>query len=165
MLNNGINKNKEVIEEHNKEIDNLKKNVNDLEIKSKQFKNELDQMRVKVEDFNIYDLLKDGGDSNLDAAKVLIMSLEKKVFKKFEQNDEKQKNLDEEMFKHKNDVKQINEYIDNLKRKLENENLNDDILNQFNEFKDDINERLKNININTNIENDSSPKENQILKK
>ena len=161
MLNNGINKNKEVIEEHNKEIDNLKKNVNDLEIKSKQFKNELDQMRVKVEDFNIYDLLKDGGDSNLDAAKVLIMSLEKKVFKKFEQNDEKQKNLDEEMFKHKNDVKQINEYIDNLKRKFENENLNDDILNQFNEFKDEINERLKNININTNIENDSSPKENE----
>ena len=161
MLNNGINKNKEVIEEHNKEIDNLKKNVNDLEIKSKQFKNELDQMRVKVEDFNIYDLIKDGGDGNLDAAKVLIMSLEKKVFKKFEQNDEKQKNLDEEMFKHKNDVKQINEYIDNLKRKFENENLNDDILNQFNEFKDDINERLKNININTNIENDSSPKENE----
>ena len=161
MLNNGINKNKEVIEEHNKEIDNLKKNVNDLEIKSKQFKNELDQMRVKVEDFNIYDLLKDGGDSNLDAAKVLIMSLEKKVFKKFEQNDEKQKNLDEEMFKHKNDVKQINEYLDYLKRKFENENLNDDILNQFNEFKDEINERLKNININTNIENDSSPKENE----
>ena len=161
MLNNGINKNKEVIEEHNKEIDNLKKNVNDLEIKSKQFKNELDQMRVKVEDFNIYDLIKDGGDGNLDAAKVLIMSLEKKVFKKFEQNDEKQKNLDEEMFKQKNDVKQINEYIDYLKRKFENENLNDDILNQFNEFKDEINERLKNININTNIENDSSPKENE----
>ena len=161
MLNNGINKNKEVIEEHNKEIDNLKKNINDLEIKSKQFKNEMEQMRVKVEDFNIYDLLKDGGDGNLDAAKVLIMSLEKKVFKKFEQNDEKQKNLDEEMFKHKNDVKQINEYIDNLKRKFENENLNDDILNQFNEFKDEINERLKNININTNIENDSSPKENE----
>ena len=44
MLNNGINKNKDVIEQHHKEIDNVKKNINDLEIRSKQIKNELEQI-------------------------------------------------------------------------------------------------------------------------
>ena len=160
MLNNGINKNKDAIEQHNKEIDNVKKNINDLEIRSKQIKNELEQIRVKVEDFNIYDIIKDSGDGNLDASKVLIMALEKKVNKKFEQNEEKQKLLDEDVFKNKNDVKQINESIDTIKKKIENGNLNEDFIKEFNEFKEEINGRLTNINpIITNVENESNQKE------
>ena len=159
MLNNGINKNKDVIEQHHKEIDNVKKNINDLEIRSKQIKNELEQIRVKVEDFNIYDIIKDSGDGNVDASKVLIMALEKKINKKFEQNEEKQKLLDEEVFKNKNDVKQINECIDMIKKKIENENLNEDFIKEFNEFKEEINGRLNNINPITNVENESNQKE------
>ena len=47
MLSNGINRNKDLIEDSNKEIDTLKTSVKDLEIKSKQIKNEIDNIKNK----------------------------------------------------------------------------------------------------------------------
>ena len=117
LLNNNINKNKENIESNHKEIDAIKKNIHEIEIRAKQSKNEMDQIRVKVEDFNIYDLVKDNGDGNLDASKLLIMALEKKVFKKFEQNDEKYKILDEDVTKFKNDFNDLINSLDSIKKK------------------------------------------------
>ena len=145
LLNNNINKNKENIEDNHKEIDTLKKSVHDIEIRLKQFKNEMDQMRVKVEDFNIYDLVKDNGDGNLDASKLLIMALEKKVFKKFDQNDEKYKILDEDMTKFKNDFNDMINSFDSIKKKLESSDSNGEINNEFNEYKEKMTEYLTNL--------------------
>ena len=145
LLNNNINKNKDNIEENHKEIESIKKNIHDIEIRAKQSKNEMDQIRVKVEDFNIYDLVKDSGDGNLDASKVLIMALEKKVFKKFEQNDEKYKVLDEDVTKFKNDFNDMINSFDSIKKKLESSDSNGEINNEFNEYKEKMTEYLTNL--------------------
>jgi len=67
-------------------IEEIKKN-NDKLVKDFQ------EMSVKIEDFNVYDLFKsnlaDGGSS--DASVILIQNLEKKLFKKFEFIDDKLK--------------------------------------------------------------------------
>ena len=145
LLNNNINKNKDNIEENHKEIESIKKNIHDIEIRAKQSKNEMDQIRVKVEDFNIYDLVKDSGDGNLDASKVLIMALEKKVFKKFEQNDEKYKVLDEDVTKFKNDFNDLINNFDSLKKKIEFNEPNEEIHNEFNEYKEKMTDYLTNL--------------------
>ena len=145
LLNNNINKNKDNIEENHKEIESIKKNIHDIEIRAKQSKNEMDQIRVKVEDFNIYDLVKDSGDGNLDASKVLIMALEKKVFKKFEQNDEKYKVLDEDVTKFKNDFNDLINNFDSLKKKIELNEPNEEIHNEFNEYKEKMTDYLTNL--------------------
>ena len=145
LLNNNINKNKDNIEENHKEIESIKKNIHDIEIRAKQSKNEMDQIRVKVEDFNIYDLVKDSGDGNLDASKVLIMALEKKVFKKFEQNEEKYKVLDEDVTKFKNDFNDLINNFDSLKKKIELNEPNEEIHNEFNEYKEKMTDYLTNL--------------------
>ena len=145
LLNNNINKNKDNIEENHKEIESIKKNIHDIEIRAKQSKNEMDQIRVKVEDFNIYDLVKDSGDGNLDASKVLIMALGKKVFKKFEQNDEKYKVLDEDVTKFKNDFNDLINNFDSLKKKIELNEPNEEIHNEFNEYKEKMTDYLTNL--------------------
>ena len=147
MLSNGINRNKESIEESNNEIENLKKNVRDLEIKAKQSKNEMDQIKIKVEDFNIYDLFKDNGDGNLDASKLLIKNLEKKVFKKFDQNDEKTKFIEEDLFKSKNDSTNAINAVNNILRQIEDaKKSKEHIIKEFNELKEEITNSIKNMN-------------------
>ena len=161
MLSNGIKRNKENLEESNNEIENLKKSVRDLEIRAKQSKNEMDQIRIKVEDFNVYDLFKDAGDGNLDASKVLIMALEKKVFKKFEQNDEKTKGLEEDVFKSKNASTNAINSINSIKKDIENnKKSNEELINELNNYKNEILNEIKNINNRLNNLGSNSNNEN-----
>ena len=151
MLSNGIRRNKDNLEESNNEIENLKKSVRDLEIRAKQSKNEMDQIRVKVEDFNVYDLFKDAGDGNLDASKVLIMALEKKVFKKFEQNDERAKGLEEDVFKSKNISTNAMNSIKSIKKDIENnKKSNEDLIKELNNYKNETLNEINNINTRLN---------------
>ena len=160
MLSNGINRNKDLIEDSNKEIDTLKTSVKDLEIKSKQIKNEIDNIKIKVEDFNVYDLFKDNGDGNLDASKLLIMNLEKKVFKKFDQNDEKNRLLEEDILKSKKNSNNAINAVNNIKKQIENNNKsNEDIILSFHELKEEISNSINQMqskinklgNINTKV--------------
>ena len=160
MLSNGINRNKDLIEDSNKEIDSLKTSVKDLEIKSKQIKNEIDNIKIKVEDFNVYDLFKDNGDGNLDASKLLIMNLEKKVFKKFDQNDEKNRLLEEDILKSKKNSNNAINAVNNIKKQIENNNKsNEDIILSFHELKEEISNSINQMqskinklgNINTKV--------------
>jgi hypothetical protein len=70
---------------------------------------------VKVEDFNIYDLFKDmkTSDGNVDASALLIQNLEKKIFKKFEFYDDKNKKVDDDMYKLKNESSNLKNQLDN----------------------------------------------------
>jgi len=119
-LSNEININKNGIIDANKEIENLKKIISDLEAKLKQAKEELNSMKVKVEDFNIYDMFKDNGEGNLDTCKLLVMNLEKKVFTKFDQIDSREKAIEGDLFKNKNDITNCLNSNDLLKRENEN---------------------------------------------
>jgi hypothetical protein len=72
-------------------------------------------MAVKVEDFNIYDLFKDlkTADGSVDASALLIQNLEKKIFKKFEFYDDKNKKVDDDMYKLKNEASNLKNQVDN----------------------------------------------------
>ena len=64
----------------------------------------LDNLIVKVQDFNVYDIFKDSNNTNLDAATGLIKNLELKIKKKLDLIDEKNKLNDEIIIKTKNDL-------------------------------------------------------------
>ena len=140
--NNTINikNNQEKIEETNRKMDDASKSIEYLSKKFYKFNEEFDAVKVKVQDFNIYDIFK-GGDSpqdgNMDVSKALIMALEQKVFKKFSLNDDKFKKIESDTFKVQEDVKNIKAMLDNIKN---NNQKNSDKLN-------DIEKRL-----NENIE-------------
>lgn len=53
----------------------------------------VDEIKVKIADFNVYELFKGSGtdNTNFDASKILIQNLETKIFKKFSLIDEKMK--------------------------------------------------------------------------
>ena len=152
-LSNGINKNKDDIKDTNKEIDELKKLINDLELKLKQSNEEINKLKIKTQDLNIYDMFKDNGDGDLDASKALILNLEKKVFAKFDQIDARDKNIEEDLFKCKNDVTNFNNLIDSIRRDIESmKKANKDLLDEFNKHKDessnnfnDINQKIKDL--------------------
>ena len=76
----------ELINNNSKNISNLKSTLDELLNNFSTFKTDLEDMKVKVQDFNIFDLIKSGSDNsggNIDLTKALILNLENKVFKKF----------------------------------------------------------------------------------
>ena len=146
-LSNDIYSNKNSIKDINKEVDSLKKNISDLELKLKQSKDDMDKIKVKVQEFNIYDLIKDSGDGNLDASKLLIMNLEKKVFTKFDQVDEREKAIETDVFKCKNDVINCNNLVSSFKRDYENMKKGlGDLEKELNEHKEDASNNINDIN-------------------
>ena len=81
-----VKTNQDNIKSNKSRLDELDKNYEEINKKLIKFNEEFDKIKVKVEDFNIYDILKSesGDGANLDATKALVMNLENKVFKKFE---------------------------------------------------------------------------------
>ena len=167
LLNSKIKKNAESIESNLEKIENIQKQINDLLNTFKDFKHDFDDVKVKVLDFNIYDMFKsDGGNGgNLDVAKSLVMALENKVFKKFSFYDEKSKNLDKDLFKLKEDIKNNNNALDSLKHIMEKnhqelkDNMNnEELLSQLNTKIELIENELEEIKKNGLVHN-----ENEIL--
>jgi len=79
-----------------------------------------EEISIKVEDFNIYDLFKsnvtEGGTA--DASIILIQNLEKKLFKKFEFIDEKMKKTEEDSFRYKNEFSNNKIQLENINKAL-----------------------------------------------
>ena len=119
--------NQDNIKNTNKHLEDLDKNYEELNKKLFDFNEKFDQIRVKVEDFNIYDLFKgDSGDGgNIDVTKALIMNLENKVFKKFDLYDEKNKKNESDLFKALEDLKTIKGLVDNFK--VQNQRTNEKV--------------------------------------
>ena len=144
------NKNNELIKENAKKITNLQNSINDLLNKFSTHKNEFEDMKVKVQDFNIIDIINSSGNNssgNMDLSKALIMNLENKVFKKFEFYDERYRAYDSDIFKIKEDNKNINIGFNTIKSQLEKFNgeykndlnkLNSNLTEQINELKNQI---------------------------
>ena len=109
--------NTDSIKNANKHLEDLDKNYEEINKKFIEFKEQFDNMRVKVEDFNIYDLFKgDSGEGgNIDVTKALIMNLENKIFKKFDLYDEKNKKNETDLFKALEDLKTMKGLVDNFK--------------------------------------------------
>ena len=112
MILRTITSNKKNILEHTDTIKNLNKSTEKI-------KAELEKLKEKVQDFNIYDMFKEGGDGDMDVAKALIKALETKQNKRFDLFEEKYKLLSTENFKNKDDIKNQGIVINGQKISIE----------------------------------------------
>ena len=93
----------------NVSMNSLNDKFEELRLKNKELEDKVNELSLKVSDFNIYDLF-DGAKmegGNIDASKLLISALEQKVFKKIGIMDDKIKKIEEDIYKSKNDFQNI----------------------------------------------------------
>ena len=104
------------------EIKNLKQKSETYKIESDVMKKKMEEISVKVMDFNIYDIFKEStvGGGSIDAAKVLIKNLEQKFTQKNEIIDEKMKKNEEDIYKLKNDFQNVKNESDVIAHNLDN---------------------------------------------
>ena len=143
-----------ILGDHHNLLSNLSNENNDLKNKYKKLNDEFEEIKVKVNDFNIYDIFKTNGNdsnnsSNLDVNKVLIQNLETKIFKKIGFQDERIKSSEETIIK-------TSKEIQNLKNNLEQQirNLNNFKDNYENFFKEDEEFKNKQKELNKKFIND-----------
>ena len=115
MILRTINSNKKNLIDHTESIKNLKEQTEKLG-------NELTNIKERLQDFNIYDMFKEGGDGDVDITKALIKALESKTNKRFDLFEEKYKLLSTENFKNKDDIKNQGILINGQKIIIEKNN-------------------------------------------
>ena len=137
--------------------DLLSKNDN-LENENAEIQKDLEEIKVKIKDFDIYELFKDAklDQGSIDASRALVMSLEQKVFKKTGLIDEKLRRLEDGINKmevENKNTKNIAEILklssEDIRRMIknleesENKNAEDylNILNDINDFKNEYKKR------------------------
>ena len=121
IINKSIKLNKNEVEELERQFRALKNNISDINRKMLGYNDDLEKIKVKVTDFDVFDLFKggEGGDVDLDAAKILIKNLENKIAKKFEIYDERNKKMDKDVYKMQEDVKNSLAIVDGMKTKTD----------------------------------------------
>ena len=156
-------------------INALNKRIEELNEKIKNLQDELEKVKVKAEDFNVYDIFKggEGGDDggNIDMCKGLVMALENKVFKKFGFYDVKFKKNEGDVYQCQNDIKNVNALInginDRLKRMTnemnEIKNTNDTRYVDMNKLIKEINEKINQIDEKINKNNKTNSNEHKEL--
>ena len=112
MILRTITSNKKNLLDHTESIKALKESTEKL-------KTELTNLKDKMQDFNIYDMFKEGGDGDMDVAKALIKALEVKHNKRFDLFEEKYKLLSSENFKNKDEIKNQGIIINGQKISIE----------------------------------------------
>ena len=107
-------------EENNyNDFDSLRKKLNELSLKLADYDNKIENCEIKCSNFDVMDMIKDSGDGKIDAAKLMVKSLEEKIFKKFEIIDEKKKNEKSDNINIKNHIDLIYEKINRDRQNLE----------------------------------------------
>ena len=140
------------------EIKNLKENNETFKIQTDSIKKTIEDISVKVMDFDVYDVFKESSmaGGSVDAATVLIKNLEQKFTHKNEITDEKIKKNEEDIYKLKNDFQ-------NLK------NESDVISHNLNSFQDKIKELVEQVGYtndnNSNLVNEINGKITETYKK
>ena len=157
LINKNIKVNKNEMEELEKQIRNLKNNITDINRKMLGYNDDLEKIKVKVTDFDVYNLFKggEGGDVDLDAAKILIKTLENKITKKFEIYDDRNKKIDKDVFKMQEEVKNALAIVDGMKNKTDKnaeylDELNQNYQNKMTEVDNIISEIQRQIEIINN---------------
>ena len=147
----------------------LNNKIEQVEDAQNKMKKEIEKVKEKAEDFNVYDLLKNNsGDSNIDVAQGLIINLENKVFKKLGFYDLKFKKNEEDILKNKNDIQNLNNALSNIKdicskntKDLNDlKNKDDENFVEINKFISEINNKIK--DIDTKIEENPANNNNNM---
>ena len=95
----------DILDEHKVNIFDMNEDIKQIKEDIGNMKENVEQIKLKVSEFDIYDILKDTNISgDVDVAKLLIQSLEKKVFEKFKFDEEKIKKDEEDLLKLKNEL-------------------------------------------------------------
>ena len=170
-LSQGIKKNNELINKNSKDILDNQNSINEILNNLSKHQKEFEDVKVKVQDFNIFDIIKSssgGSAGDIDLSKALIMNLETKVFKKFDLYDERYKSYDTDIFKLKEDNKNLNNSINAIKTQQQKyiedvqsslNELNNNLTNEINEIKNQIIEIQNELN---DIKNKETEKDDLI---
>jgi DNA repair ATPase RecN len=120
-LPQNVSENTNKIAYHDKLIQNINQKLDELKLITDDHEKKINDMGIKLQDFNIYDILKGNlqGDGDSSAAIALIQNLEKKVDSKFKLNDDRINKHDEELFKLTKDVTNIKNAQDLINRNLD----------------------------------------------
>ena len=165
---------------YNSQLSLINDKINSVLEKNTDYDKKFEDLQVKVANFDVFSMFKDSGDGTIDATKILVKSLEDKIFKKFELIDQRYKVDSLESMKVKNNVEniipKINQFNIQIEKINDNENKFQEDLNNIkketeentNEIKvvlnNDINNSLENMKntIEQNFENKLANLENQI---
>ena len=135
----------------------LEEKINELNKDKTEINKDLDEMKIKMVDFNIIDLLKEANisEGSIDASKILVSNLEKKFIKKTQIIDEKIKKNEDEMHNLKNEVQNV---------KNEAQVINTSLIG-FKSAVDEISEQVTKTNDqNSNMVNETNNKINEKYK-
>ena len=147
-------------EENNyNDFDSLRKKLNELSLKLAEYDNKIENCEIKCSNFNVMDMIKDSGDGKIDAAKLMVKSLEEKIFKKFEIMDEKKKNEKSDNINIKNHIDLIYEKINRDRQNLEKlYSLTGENKEAINQIKKDLQEKTNEIRKIADEEKNTSKK-------
>ena len=131
---------------------------NELNNEKEIMKKEIEDIKIKVVDFNIYELFKDikTTEGTIDTSKLLVMNLEEKFIKKTTIMDEKIKKNEEDMYNMKNEFQNVKNQADVINNSL----------NGFKATVKEISEQVTKTNDeNSNMVNETNNKINEVYKK
>ena len=162
QIHNIENKIKNNSLENEIKLKNIDEKIDELNKKDENMMEKIEKLEVKTSDMDIFSMFKDSGDGNIDATKLLVKSLEEKVFKKFYLIDEKYKKDSANNIKLKTNVENIIPKIDQINRDIERINeVNKQFTEEFNISKKETEQK---INDNNNEINEEINKKIQEIK-
>ena len=137
------------------DVELINKKLNQINTKFENLDEKIENIEVKCSDFDIMAMFKDSGDGTIDATKVLVKSLEQKVFKKFEMVESKTKSNS-----------YLNDKLELIINKIEKDRQNiEKLFNLTGYNKELIDEERNEINENTNNIKNIEENETKIGKK
>lgn len=158
----------EILDEHTNNLNDLNDNIKGINTDMKNMKEDAENIKIKVMDFSLLDAFKDKNiTADIDAAELLIKSLENKINEKFKFVEEKIKKDESDIFKLKTDITNIKnasnfqtknlsylkEEILSLQKSLEQQRTN--TLDNINQNKELVRKLREKINSNNNNINSS----------
>ena len=109
---------------NNHELDNesqfklVNDRINNLLQKNQEYDKEIEDLKVKTTELDVFSMFKDSGDGTIDATKVMVKALEEKIFKKFELVDARYKKDALDNLKVKTNVENITPKLEQFHREL-----------------------------------------------
>ena len=109
---------------NNHELDNesqfklVNDRINNLLQKNQEYDKEIEDLKVKTAELDVFSMFKDSGDGTIDATKVMVKALEEKIFKKFELVDARYKKDALDNLKVKTNVENITPKLEQFHREL-----------------------------------------------
>ena len=120
-------------------INENSKDIKKLNESTKKLQKDVEKIKEKLQDFNIFDMFKDSGDGNIDMAKGMVMALESKMKKRMDLFDEKYKVLSNDIFKNKEDIQNLSCALNNSKLLIEKNSKKIDELKNIHDEKESKN--------------------------